>query len=430
VNPRTTLLDRRRFLQVGVAGGAAVVLSSAMGATPARATGGPKVYVLVVDGTRPDEVTPLRMPQVAALRAEGTWFSRARSLPVMETIPNHVMMMTGVRPDRSGVPANAIFDRREGVERELDRPTDLRFPTVLERLEASGRTTGTVLSKEYLYGIFDGKATYQWEPQAVIPVSGHSPDLVTMNAAIAMVDRVDPDLVFVNLGNTDRVGHSDPTGGPASATGLPPLAREVALKDTDLQVRRFVDHLKATGRWERSLLIVLADHSMDWSLPARLISVAEILAGRPQAASVRIAQNGGADLLYWVGAERDRRRGMDEVRRLVTAHPGVLSVQQPRDLRLGPEAGDLVAYCRPGWRFSDPKPTSNPIPGNHGHPATEPIPFLMASGHPALRRGFVSAEEARTIDVAPTVGALFGLRPPPGGYDGRVRSSALRTPWR
>ena len=424
------LLDRRRFLQLTGAGGAAVVLSSALGTTPARATGRHKVYVLVIDGTRPDEVTTARMPQVVALRAEGTWFSRARSLPVMETIPNHVMMMTGVRPDRSGVPANSTFDRAEGVERDLDRPTDLRFPTLLERLEATGRTTGTVLSKEYLYGIFDGKATYQWEPQIVVPVSGHSPDLVTMNAAIAMVDEVDPDLVFVNLGNTDRVGHSDPTGAPASATGLPPLAREGALKDTDLQVRRFVDHLKATGRWGRSLLIVLADHSMDWSLPTNLISVAEILAGRPEAASVQIAQNGGADLLYWVGADRARRRGLDQVRRLVSRHPGVLSVQPPRELRLGPEAGDLIAYCKPGWRFSDPRPVSNPIPGNHGHPATEPIPFLMASGHPAVRRGFVSTEPARTIDVAPTVGGVFGLRPPSGGYDGAARTGAFQAPWR
>ena len=424
------ILDRRRFLQAGVAGGAAVVLSTALGTAPAHATGRHKVYVLVIDGTRPDEVTALRMPQVAALRAEGTWFPQARSLPVMETIPNHVMMMTGVRPDRSGVPANAIFDRREGVERELDRPTDLRFPTVLERLQATGRTTGTVLSKEYLYGIFNGKATYQWEPQLVIPVSGHSPDVVTMDAAIAMVDKVDPDLVFINLGNTDRVGHSDPTGGPASATGLPPLAREVALKDTDLQVRRFVDHLQRTGRWGRSLLVVLADHSMDWSLPDRLISVAQILAGRPEAASIHIAQNGGADLLYWVGSERDRARGVAEVRRLVARHPGVLSVQPPRELRLGPEAGDLIAYCRPGWRFSDPQPVSNPIPGNHGHPATEPIPFLMASGHPAVRRGFVSTDPARTIDVAPTVGAVFGLRPPKGGYDGTLRHSAFRAPWR
>ena len=419
-------LGRRRFLQLTAAGGAAVVLSTALGALPARAGGGLRVYVLVIDGTRPDEVTTLRMPQVHELGAQGTWFPAARSLPVAETIPNHVMMMTGVRPDRSGVPANAVFDRREGVVRDLDRPSDLRVPTLLERLRETGRTTGTVLSKEYLYGIFQGRATYQWEPELVVPVSGHSPDAVTMDAALTMVDDVDPDLVFVNLGDTDRTGHSDPTGAPAVVTGLPPAGREIALKDTDTQVRRFVDHLKATGRWERSVLVVLADHSMDWSLPANLISVAGILAPRPDLrTSIEIAQNGGADLLYWVGPERDRRRGVDEVRRLVARHPGVLSVQPPRELRLGPEAGDLVAYCRPGWRFSDPQPVANPIPGNHGHPVTEPIPFLIGGGHPALRRGRVLGEAVRTVDVAPTVGALFGLAAPRGGYDGTARAGAF-----
>lgn len=70
------------------------------------------------------------------------------------------------------------------------------------------------------------------------------------------------------------------------------------------------------------------------------------------------------------------------------------------------------------------------MPGNHGHPEFEPIPFLMASGRPAVRRGFVSTELARTVDVAPTVGAVFGLRPPSGGYDGTVRASAFQARWR
>ena len=46
----------------------------------------------------------------------------ARSLPVMETIPNHVMMMTGCRPDRNGVPANSIYDRADGAIRDCGRP--------------------------------------------------------------------------------------------------------------------------------------------------------------------------------------------------------------------------------------------------------------------------------------------------------------------
>ncbi|MBB3675284.1 alkaline phosphatase family protein [Modestobacter versicolor] len=419
--PAQRSLSRRRFLATGAATGAAVVLSGAAGAPTARAAGGGlRVYVLVVDGCRPEEVSPVLTPRLARLRQQGTWFSAARSLPVTETIPNHTMMMAGVRPDRSGVPSNTVFDRAEGVVRDLDRPTDLRFPTVLERLRQKGRTTGTVLSKEYLFGIFGERATYRWEPFPVLPVTGHAPDAATTDALLAMVDGPDPDLVFVNLGDVDRVGHADLTG-----TSLQ-VARQLALVSTDLQVGRFVDHLQATGRWERSVLVVLADHSMDWSLPTALISVNRVLAARPDLQrAVQIAQNGGADLLYWTGPAATRTAGLRDVRRLVAAHPGVLSVHEPKELRLGPEAGDLVAYARPGWRFTDPQPLSNPIPGNHGHPATEPIPFMVTGGHPALRPGTTSRAPVRTVDVAPLVGALFGLGAPRGGYDGLVRTDGF-----
>ncbi|MCW2620088.1 MAG: phosphodiesterase [Modestobacter sp.] len=416
-----TALTRRRFLTAGAATGAAVVLSAAGGAPAARAAGGDlRVYVLVVDGCRPDEFGSPATPRLAQLRGQGTWYPEARSLPVMETVPNHTMMMTGVRPDRTGVPGNSVFDRAEGVVRDLDRATDLRFPTVLERLQRRGRTTGTVLSKQYLYGVFGERATYRWEPFPVLPVTGHAPDAATTDALIEMVDGPDPDLVFVNLGDVDRVGHADLTGTSLRVT------RELALISTDLQVGRFVDHLQRTGRWERSVLVVLADHSMDWSLPTGLISVHQVLAARPDLqAAVQIAQNGGADLLYWTGPDSTRAAGLAEVRQLVAAHPGVLSVHDPAGLRLGAEAGDLVAYARAGWRFTDPMPLSNPIPGNHGHPATEPIPFLVTGGHPAVRRGSTSGAPARTVDVAPTVGALFGLGPPGGGYDGTARREAF-----
>ena len=111
----------------------------------------------------------------------------------------------------------------------------------------------------------------------------------------------------------------------------------------------------------------------------------------------------------------------------MTAHPGVLSISDPAELVLGPEAGDLVAFCRAGWRFSDPWVASNPIPGNHGHPATEPIPFFISGGSPRVIRGAVLSEPARTIDVAPTVGSLFGLAAPTGGYDGTERAGAFRS---
>ena len=76
--------------------------------------------------------------------------------------------------------------------RDLDRATDLRFPTVIERLNAAGYCTGTVLSKKYLYGIFGTRATYRWEPSPLVPVTNHAPDAFTMDALISMVDERRP----------------------------------------------------------------------------------------------------------------------------------------------------------------------------------------------------------------------------------------------
>ena len=414
-------LSRRRLLQVAGAAGASYLFSSALGPAAHAAAQGPKgrkrVYVLVVDGCRPGEIRRRVTPNLEALRSRGRQYPNAVSMPIMETIPNHTMMMTGVRPDRTGVPANEVYDAELGEVRTMDRPSDLRYPTVIERLNRAGYTTGTVLSKTYLYGIFGDRATYRWEPgPIVIPVSDHTPDVFTIDAAISMVEEFDPNLVFINLGDVDRMGHTDLTGTTLAA------ARRLALVDTDLQVGRFVDMLKSTGRWKNSVVIVLADHSMDWSNPEDLVNLSSRFEEDPTlAGNVAIADNGGADLLYWTGPARDRDAALKRMRRIAEDTEGVLAVRRPAKLRLGPEAGDLVVYCKAGWRFSDPGQTDNPIPGNHGHPATRPIPFFIGGGSPLVRTNTTSSARARTIDVAPTVGAVFGLGAPRGGYDGRNR---------
>jgi arylsulfatase A-like enzyme len=413
----TASLSRRAFVTTSAgAVFATAALPGGYAAAPGP-RGRKRAYVLVVDGCRPDEVTPALTPTLAGLRDAGLDFPRAASLPVMETIPNHVMMMTGLRPDRTGVPANTVFDRELGETRTLDRPRDLRSGTVIQRLNRAGFTTATVLSKEYLVGIFGRRATYRWVPDAYVPVSGHVPDAVTMDATLSMVEEHDPNLVFVNLGDIDRMGHSDATG-PVDLRAL----RRAALADTDLQVRRLVDLLRSSGRWERSLVTVLADHSMDWSTADARVAVRPALEADPMlAGKVAIAENGGASLLYWLGRARRRDEAVQRMRRASLSVDGVLHAhpRTRRSLRLGPEAGDVVLYCEPGRRFSE-EPLSNPIPGNHGHPVTRPIPFFLAGGHPLVPRGS-SRGRARTVDVAPTLSRFFGVGGPRGGYDGRNR---------
>ena len=410
--------SRRDVLRFAATGGATVALSGVLGAPWARAADDPdhRVYVLVTDGCRPDEIDVHRTPNLHALRSSGAWYPNARALPIMETLPNHVMMMTGVRPDRSGVPANKIYDRDEETVRTMDRSSDIRVPTVIERLNARGLTTGTVLSKDYLFTIFGDRATYRWEPSPLMPITDHAPDRYTYDALVKMVDEADPHLVFVNFGDIDRVGHSD-LGGTINL----PALRHAALRNTDRLVGDFVDHLQAKGVWERSVVIVLADHSMDWSFTHKVISLGSpIWWDRELHGKVEIAQNGGADTLYWTGPQKERRAGLKRLRELVLEQDGVLSVHTPGELRLGDRAGDLVVYCKAGWRFSDPTIFHNPIPGNHGHPVTEPIPFVIGGGSPRVRQGTRTAV-AHTTDVAPTVGEIFGLPDLAGGYDGVSR---------
>ena len=412
-----TTPTRRTVMRVAAASGATITLSAAAGASAASAAttrSRKRVYVLVTDGLRPDEITVSRTPNLHQLRSTGAWYPNARSLPIMETIPNLVMMRTGVRPDRNGVPANKIYDRTLGEVRDMDRESDIKAPTIFEQLETKGVTGGTVLSKDYLYGIFGEKAMYRWEPKPLMPITDHAPDGYTYDALVKMVGAADPNLVFANFGDIDRVGHADPGG-----TVTVPAMRYAALNNTDRLIGNFVSYLKSTNRWKDSLVIVLADHSMDWSMGHRVISLgAPIWFDRTLRDNVEIAQNGGADCLYWTGPAADKAAGLKRLRELVLRQNGVLSVHTPADLRLSPNAGDLIVYCKAGWRFSDPTIFNNPIPGNHGHPVTEPIPFIVAGGAAQVRPG-VRTAVAHTMDVAPTIAQYFGL--PTTGYDGRSR---------
>jgi arylsulfatase A-like enzyme len=235
-----------------------------------------------------------------------------------------------------------------------------------------------------------------------------------------MVEEHDPHLVFVNLGDIDRLGHSDLTG----PLGLK-AARQAALAETDVQVGRFVDLLTSSGRWQDSMVVVLADHSMDWSIATQLIHLTPVLEADPLLAGhVVIADNGGADLLYWTGDPALLDAAVARMVELASAVPGVLAAHDPRtntSLRTGPIGGDVVVYARAGWRFSDPDQWSNPIPGNHGHPATMPIPFFVSGGHPRVPARTTSSAQAATIDVAPTISDFFGVGAPSGGYDGQSR---------
>lgn len=450
---------------MAVAAGA-VALSVA--GPPAAATGPQKtrVYVVVIDGLRPDEVA--LMPFLSSLAAQGSYYREARSVMVAETIPNHVAMVTGVYPDRSGVVANDFPDTRSDTVRGNEDPALLRADsmfTLVER-QCPQLVTAAVTSKDYLYRAMqhdrtgDGKADVDSnfanvDDPSFIPGLGLTPDERTIAEATRVSRKLDPDFLFVNLGSVDRVGHVDPTGGATSPapTGSRPAARDAQRTLTDGYLRTFVETLKQDGRWARTALIVTADHSMDWSLPTSTVSLSAAIEADPLTrGQFIVAQNGGAGL--YTLKDREVTGAADRLARLrqiALATPGVDEAlyrrPNPKDGgeanwvgRVHPDwhqtsanSGDLLVTVKDGLRVTEPTATSNPIPGNHGMPSTLRIPMVVSGGLGVVQRDVPGssdpsvreAAQAENVDIAPTAAYLLGVRPPAGRFDGRALKEAF-----
>jgi hypothetical protein len=420
------------------------------------------VFVIVVDSLMPQEIgAPLTpTPTLAAFRDGATAYTESRSVFYAETIPNHVAMMTGVYPERSGIPANTYWNRQgEPEDRDLSLPAELEVSTLFTRIkdECPNIRTAAAMSKDYLYEIFtdcglsgtdcgfnvapDQHFNPIEDPTFIPSPAGLTPDVATMNAALAQLPNAD--FMFINLGQVDRMGHADETG----ITGVP-LLRNAVLAETDLQIRRFFQALQDAGRWDKSVVFIISDHGMDWSTPQNFINVSSVV----EPLGLFPIQNGGAESFYLTNPAdpmRDSKLlmartallalpGVEDVwyRELNALDPAGITAQLPDHFRARHEnIGDLVASAAPGYRFSDPSPQSNPIPGNHAHKITLHNTFMIGGGAAFVRAQTIAEPDepvdhferrpaqSENVDVAPTVAWLFGMNG--DGFDGRALTEAF-----
>ena len=451
---------------------------------------GLRVYVVVVDGLRPQEIGPLT-PNIDRLRQDGTWYEQARSVLPAETLPNHAAMMTGVRPQRNGIVANQIYRTGNATAKEyMQYPAFLEADTLTTRLERAfggDISTATVLSKEYLYGVFLGEhegsgdplpqreADFHWDPRTAFPFyvddpSDHALDTATMDAFMGWLGQEPalPHFGFVNLGNVDRAGHADESGvlfaGEAeegfpdqlTAADISPF-RQGAIEEADVQVGRLISHLEEIGAWGESVVILLSDHGMDWGFQHRYMGTVEALTGAGYAlgtnppADAHLVGGGGSELVY-VHHKSDiapMAKLLSEVEgvEFVATRERVPGLDAPTLAELGIDhrySPDIEIFAETGYRSSpDESGGSNPLPGNHGHSVTQHSALLVGGGHPALRnesttvggdtvfdrereRLFVDpAAGPGVMSIAPTVAALFGIGEPAGGFDGDPLTAAF-----
>ena len=259
------------------------------------------VVVAVIDSMMPEDfdINPAAMPAVQELVANGTYYKESRSVFSAETIPNHVAMMTGVYPDRNGIPTNNFWDKIVQPDNpedvDLSKPKEMVANTLFTWIDQQCRVgssprnadirTASIMSKKYLYEVFEGDESDDLEDGTVVPNdagivnvrpdihinpaedengapqpgyidqgSEHRLDSFTGPEAIAALPNAD--FMFINLGDLDRSAHA---AGES--------ARNASRTTADQQIGDIIQALKDAGRWENTVFILVSDHGMDFSDP-------------------------------------------------------------------------------------------------------------------------------------------------------------------
>ncbi len=207
----------------------------------------PNVLLVTIDTLRADHVgcygdSEARTPNLDRLAREGVAFDHA-STAVPLTLPSHTTLLTGCYPLHHGVRNNGTYDL----------PSDV--PTLAEHFHDAGYRTGAFVSAFVLnrqFGLSRGFDVY--DDSLLTERRGSE----TVRRAIAWLDRRDrrPFFVWVHL-YEPHAPWTPPM--PYAALPLPSgYDREIAAADGALGA--LLDHLRSTGRLDRTIVDVMADH--------------------------------------------------------------------------------------------------------------------------------------------------------------------------
>jgi arylsulfatase A-like enzyme len=433
-----------------------------------------RFIVIVLDGLRPDLVTPTVTPHIAALMSSGTRFAHARSVFPSETRVATSSLITGTRPQAHGLAANTLFDAAVVPDRLLNtgsredlrllahgRPSPLERPTLGETLAKAGRSLavvsgGTAGSAFLLHPLAEQLGAFRWN---VNDISGPTADRVR--------DRLGPTPAHA-LPNLARV---DFIGGVLTDIALPEQRADVtilwcpepdischflgighaetqglALRAADALVGRVAAWRDAQPDAAGIGLLVLSDHGMVTG--ARRISVAAELrqagfrAGTGFTDDTDIVVAPAAAPGIWL---RDPGTMAGPVAAFLAAQPwaGPLLARDPAALGL-PDVVPLALLEAAHSRAPDLTLTfaGNEGPDSFGLPGTAPfdsgnVPegggmhgglhrrelatVMLMQGGP-FRRGAVVQGAADLTDIAPTLLHLLGLES--HDCDGRTLTAA------
>jgi predicted AlkP superfamily pyrophosphatase or phosphodiesterase len=394
--------------------------------------GRPEHVILVDwDGFDPDYLGRAPTPNLDALASRGSLSIAEGTFPTISN-PSRASMSTGAYPEVHG---NAAYYFDGEINEIVGETQFLAAETITEALSAEGRTTVSVQwymvqdhgtsygDPEHLYvepgGLFEKRV------DAAIEILNLRP--VNSGGKMVTVPKI-PDFLAVYGVDLDAFGHAE---GP-EGLNIGPL-----LVELDRQLGRLVRATKEVGIYEQTAFILTSDHGMttwDRSLAEELATIT-VLGQRPQIAlpgrrpvspdaEIVIVPSAGRVADITLRGRAATPEGGEEVRAVLEGLPQISRVFGAADLgalHTSDKLGDFVVEAKAPWSFKLPEPEEGTSRGAHGSTREMKVPLLIAGA--GIRVG-ATPKDAKLVDVAPTIAALLGVRPPVDAQ-GRVLAEAL-----
>jgi predicted AlkP superfamily pyrophosphatase or phosphodiesterase len=447
------------------------------------------VIVLVIDGLRPDSVTPSVMPNLDRLKTAGVWHTRSHSLFPTVTRVNTTSISTGMLPSRHGIASNSVYlpaisrgVLSNGDYRNLLKLGDANGGRVVapkslhEHLQAasieyvavSSGSTGNALllnptapygNGQLINGGFENGARVAFPDSlnaALLNRFGAVKGGEDGDQALLWVERalreyvletMHPQVIVDWMGRSDSAQHKYGVGSPEALA---------ALRLIDGQIGLLLQRLREMNLEDKTDIIVTSDHGFDSEPRADLLAP---LRDSGFAEDVVTDNEGGATLLYVKNHDAEKiSRLAAKFQASSTTNAIFVPATRPdrggfrcspaavKGFAPGTFALDLAAQCLPArgpdiivtHRWSaEPNPFgvagTQWVPGTpgqaaqNGHGGLNPYVThsTLLAAGPDFAQGKVVDLPAGNQDIAATVLALEGLALPPR-LDGRVLSEAFR----
>ncbi|MBW2232596.1 MAG: alkaline phosphatase family protein [Deltaproteobacteria bacterium] len=394
------------FLAFAAATFCALVALSAAAAEPVR------VVLISLDGTRPADITRESVPSLVAAGERGAVALRLIPSIPANTFPSHVTLVTGVAPELHGLVNNVFLDPERGVFEKEDIATWIEVEPLWSLLAAEG-----IPSASYYWVGSEEPWRSGRGPRWSKKFSSRTGEEKKVEQILAWLDLPadeSPHFITSWFHGADHAGHRYGVGSEAV---------QRSLQKQDLSISRLIDGIGERELWPTTTLIFVSDHGMVGA-ERRLNLTKELKAVGIRARVFGIGGFATVDL--GAAGRRDAEiaeRAVARAREVgLQAH---LRARAPADWRVGHvRFADVVVRAPVGTAivYGDLD-----LAGYHGYDPAEPS---MASIFMAIGRGVASGTRlpvVHSVDVAPTVLALFGLKVP-AWMEGRPIASIVPPP--